>query len=524
MSRWKSRDVPTVEQLNMQVSVNQLDAMRVATMAVRARQRVVCAWAVLFMVGHSIGAAAELSLPDAAERKDFARVRVLVEQKADVNARQPDGMTALHWATHYGDFASAKLLVAAGADAKSASRYGVAPLSLACMRGDAAIVDLLLAAGADPNTALPGGETALMTAARTGIPDPVKALLARGANVNAKERKGQTALMWAAAEGHLEVVDTLLAAGADFRTPLGSGFTPLFFAVRQGHIDVVFRLLKEGIDVNEPMRPDQRGGARGKGTNALLLAVENGHFELAAALLNAGADPNQRPAGFTALHAITWVRMPIRGDGDPPPMGSGKLDSLELVRQLVAHGADLNARLEKGMSGRGRFTTTGSTPFLMASRNCDVPLMKLLLELGADPLLPNADNASPLLAAAGVGALGDGDEAAGTEEEAVEAVRFLLDRGADIDAVDDNGETAMHGAAYQSRWKLVGLLNDRHADIKVWHKKNKWGWTPLMIAQGHRPGNFRPAPDTIAAIERVMRSHGVEPPKAVPHENKPDYK
>ncbi len=189
-----------------------------------------------------------------------------------------------------------------------------------------------------------------------------------------------------------------------------------------------------------------------------------------------------------------------------------------MVKQLVAHEADIDSRLEKGESGRGRFTTTGSTPFLLAARACDVPLMRLLLELGADSRLPNADNCTPLLAAAGVGALGDGDEAAGTEEEAVEAVRLLLELGADVNAVDDNGETAMHGAAYQSRWQLVQLFADHHADINIWNKKNKAGWTPLMIAQGHRPGNFRPAPDTIAAIEKFMRAEGVTPPPPAPRD------
>lgn len=467
--------------------------------------------------------AAELSLADAAEHNDAAKVRALLEQKADVNASQIDGMTALHWAAHHEDETAVQLLLAAGADAKAANRYGVTPLSLACLSGNGSIVELLLAAGADPNAALPGGETPLMTAARTGRIEPVKALLAKGADVNARERKDQTALMWAAAEGNLDVVAALLKAGADFRTPLSSGFTPFFFAVREGRSPVVFRLLEAGIDVNEPLRPQRSGASRGRPTTALLLAVENGHFELAVALLKAGANPNDNPAGFTALHAISWVRKPIRGDGDPPPYGSGNMDSLEFVRQLIAYRADLNIRLEKGTSGRGRFTTTGSTPFLLAARNCDVPLMRLLLELGADPTIPNADNSPPLLAAAGVGALGDGDESAGTEEEAVDAAKFLLDNGAKIDAVDDNGETAMHGAAYQSRWQLVHYLADRGADIKVWDRKNKWGWTPLMIAQGHRPANFRPAPDTIAAFEKVMRARGVEPPKAIPHNNRPNY-
>src|SRR5262245_5718560 len=460
--------------------------------------------------------AANAPLADAAEKGDLAQLRGLLAKQADVNAPQADGMTALHWMAHHGDAAAVKQLLAAGASAKAASRYGVTPLSLACAGGNKEIVAALLAAGADPNSALPGGETALMIASRTGRIGTVQVLIDKGANVNAREQKGQTALMWAAAEGHLDVVDALLKAGADFRTPLASGFTPLFFAVREGKSAIVFRLLEAGLDINENMRPERRfGSARGKATSPLVLAVENGHFELAAALLKAGADPNDKPAGYAALHAIAWVRKPIRGDGDPPPRGSGDLSSLDIVRLLAQHKADLNARLERGEAGRGRFTTTGSTPFLLAARACDVPLMKLLVELGADIKLPNADHCPPLLALAGVGALGDGDEAAGTEDEAVQAAKLLLGLGADANAVDDNGETAMHGAAYQSRWQLVGLLAERGADIKIWNVKNKWGWTPLMIAQGHRPGNFRPAPDTIAAIERVMVASGVTPPKAV---------
>jgi len=190
------------------------------------------------------------------------------------------------------------------------------------------------------------------------------------------------------------------------------------------------------------------------------------------------------------------------------------LSSLDFVKQLVALGADVNLKLEKGEPGRGRFTTTGSTPFLMAARSADVPLMRLLLDLDADPGRPDEENSTPLLAAAGVSPLGDGDESAGTDEEVVEAVRLLLDLGADINAVNTNGETAMHGAAYQSHTRVVQLLADRHADISVWNRKNRRNWTPLMIAQGHRPGNFRPAPETIAVMERVMQAAGAAlPPK-----------
>jgi ankyrin repeat protein/acetyl esterase/lipase len=472
------------------------------------------AWTVLLLLASTAGAANDAQLADAAEKQDAVAIRALLEQDIDVNAAQADGMTALHWAAYHDELKTVQHVIQAGADSRAANRYGVTPLSLACLNGNAAIVELLLEAGADPNTALLGGETALMTASRTGRRAAVEALLAGGADANAHEDKGQTALMWAAAEGHTEVVDALLEAGADFRTQLRSGFTALFFAVREGHTDTVFRLLAAGCDVNDVMRSQRRSGS-GRGrmrTTPLVLAVEDGHFELAQTLLKAGAEPDGRPSGFTALHAISWVRKPIRGDGDPPPIGSGSLSSLDIVRELVSSGADINARLERGQSAPARFTTTGSTAFELAARASDLPLMRLLVELGADPLLPNADNCTPLMAAVGVGALGDGDESAGTEEEAIEAVQFLLELGANIDAVDDHGETAMHGAAYQSRAKLVQLLADNGADIQVWNRKNDWGWTPRMIALGYRPGNFRPASDTIAVFERVMRAEGVEPP------------
>jgi ankyrin repeat protein len=297
----------------------------------------------------------------------------------------------------------------------------------------------------------------------------------------------------------------------------------MFFAVREGRSEAALRLMRAGADVNEVMRPEQEDDSTNKPTTALLLAVENGHFELASALLKAGADPNARPDGFTALHAITWVRKPLRGDGNPPPIGSGGLNSLDMVRQLVAYGAEVDSRFEGGKPHTGRFTITGSTPFLLAARASDVPFLRLLRELGADPTLANVDHCTPLLAAAGVGALENGEETAGTEDEALEAVRFLLELGADVNAEDGNGETAMHGAAYQNRPMLVQFLAESGAEIDVWNRENEAGWTPLMIAQGHRPGNFRPAPESIAAIERLMRAAGIEPPKATRPADRNDY-
>jgi ankyrin repeat protein len=477
------------------------------------RRRIIYACAAVLLYCSATAAATHAPLADAAEKRDAIAIRSLLSQKVGMNEPQADGMTAVHWAVYHDDAEAVKLLIAAGADVKPANRYGVTPLSIACENGSTPIVEMLLDAGADPKTSLPGGETVLMTAARTGQVGAVNALLSRGAPVDARERKGQTALMWAAAEGNVEVVDALLKAGADFQTPLSSGFTPLFFAVREGRTDVVFRLLKAGANVNEVMKL-QNGASTAHHTaiNPLLLAIENGHFELAAALLSAGADPNSHPSGYTPLHAITWVRKPLRGDGNPPPYGSGTLGSLDLVRVLIENRADINARLENGTSARGRFTTTGSTPFELAARNSDVPLMQLLIERGANRQLANADDCTPILAACGVGAVGPGDETAGTEEEAIGAVRLLLKLGANVNDVDKNGETVMHGAAYQSRDKMIQVLADAGADIKIWNRKNKFGWTPLMIAQGNQPENFRLAPETIAVLERVMRGNGVDPP------------
>ncbi|HUE70955.1 MAG TPA: ankyrin repeat domain-containing protein [Pirellulaceae bacterium] len=481
-------------------------------------------WLLLPIVA-SVAIGADQSLPDAAEAQDWASVRRLVEEKAAVNVPQPDGMTALHWAAYHDEVEIATLLVHGGADVRAANRYGVAPLSLACTNGNSAIVELLLEAGADPNTTLRGGETALMTAARTGKLAPVKVLLARGAKVNAKEQSGQTAIMWAASEGHADVVQALLEAGAEFRRPLDSGFTPLLFAARDGRREVVQVLLKADADVHEVMHPKRRFARVARsGTSALTLAVENGHFELALDLVKAGADPNDQRSGFAPLHAISWVRKPNRGDGedgDPPPRGSGNLTSLQFVRQLVAAGADVNLRLKKGESGRGILSKVGATPFLMASATADVPLMRLLVELGADPNIPNADGATPLMAAAGLGCRAPTEEA-GTEEEVLEAVTLAIKLGGDVNAADKNGETAMHGAAYKSLPKVVQLLADQGAKIDVWNRKNKYGWTPLLIAEGYRVGNFKPSAETVSALHQVMLASGVTPPP--PTTRSPDGK
>ncbi len=472
-------------------------------------------WSLLLAV--SCLAVGNSPFADAAGKSDRAAIRTLLKQRADVNAAQADGMVALHWAAYRDDFEAAKLLLANKASVAVTNHYGVTPLSLACQNGSASIVELLLEGGADPNTTLRGGETVLMTAARTGKPGAVKALLKRGADVNAKERRGQTALMWAAADGHTEVVELLIKSGADIQAMLpDSGFTPFFFAARDGRPEVVRALLKAGVEVNSTMDPRKvTGKGPRKGTSALLLAVENGHFNLALDLIDKGADPSDQRSGFTPLHMMTWVRKPQRGedDGDPAPLGSGNLNSVQFIQELVKRGADVNARLKNGKGGLGKYDTKGVTPFFMASATADIAYMKLLVELGANPTLGNADDCTPLMAACGIGVgSAAANEVAGEEPEVLEAAQLLLKLGADINAVDANGETAMHGAALKNLPKIVQFLADRGAKIETWNKQNRYGWTPLSIAQGHRPGNFKPSFETVDALQKVMLAAGVTPP------------
>ena len=454
------------------------------------------------------------------------------------SAVEPDGTTPLHRAVHRNDVKAADALIRAGADVNAVNRYGVPPLSLAATNGNAALLELLLKAGANPDAAQSEGETALMTASRTGVPAAVRTLLAHGADVNAKESwRGQSALMWAAAEGHADTIELLLEAGAQINARSNAGWTALLFAAREGKIPAVKALLAGGADVNDALlaRPGRGrgagaagggGGAGGgqrppsRGSSALVLAVGSGHFELAATLLDAGADPNAAAQGWTALHHITWIRKPGTGSNDPAPYGSGNVDSLSLVRKLKADGADLNARVTRRPNvGVTALNFVGATPFFMAARGGDIELMRLLVELGADPLLPNEDGTTPLMAAAGVGTHSPGEDA-GTPIEALEAAKLTLELGADVNVVDKNGNTAMHGAAFKQLPDVVRLLASKGADVSVWNKNNVSGWTPLRIAVGvHRGMNFRFHVPTADALRELMVqarvSTEVEPEKII---------
>ena len=396
---------------------------------------------------------------------------------AGAPAAQPaDDATLLHRAAHAGDAAAVVELLDAGGEADAATRHGVTPLALASAGGHDAVVEALLAAGADANRASPEGETPLMAAARTGVVGSVAALLRHGAaaGVDAREGwRGQTALMWASAEGHAAVVAPLVAAGADVDARSDGGFTPLAFAVRAGHGAAVDALLAAGAGVNLAL-PD--------GTSPLHLAVVNARYDVALQLLGHGADAAAAGPGWTPLHQLVWTRRPNRHYNNPAAFPTGTVTDFELARALVAHGADVDARqtAEPRDGYRNQLNRTGATPFLLAAKAVDLDLMRLLLDLGADPLTENEDGTTALLVAAGVG-IWSSSESPGSAEEALEAVKLMVALGDSVTTVDANGDAVLHGAVMRGSPELVLYLLEHGAAL---NPVNERGWTPLTIAQG----------------------------------------
>lgn len=449
-------------------------------------------------------------LVEAVKRADMEAARALLEGGTDAGAPEADGTTPLHWAVRLDSLDLAELLIDAGADVSAVNAFGVPPLWLAAVNGSAPMLERLLDAGADPDTLTAAGESVLMMAARTGRVDAIEALLARGAAIDAAQGDGQTALMWAATEGHAKAVRALVAAGADIHartivpeTPLRTGlegpaphgFTAFLFAVRAGHIDTVRSLLEVGADPNGQL-PD--------GTGPVVLAAANAHWELGIFLADQGADPNGAEQGWTALHAMTWVRRPNFGFNPPGPVTTGGLDSLGFVRELVARGADVNGQItaEPRNGYRNALNRVGATPLMMAARLADAPLMRVLLELGADPAIANEDGTTLLMVASGLGIHSPGEDP-GTEAEALECARIALELGGDVNAIDMNHETALHGAAYRGANSIVELLVDHGAD--TFDVENASGWTPLRIAQGiFRTATYKEAPHTAALLGDVM--------------------
>jgi uncharacterized protein len=431
----------------------------------------------------------DLRLVDAAKSRNHEVVRSLLQQHVDVNAPQADGATALAWAAHWDDMETAELLIRAGANVNAANSYGVTPLALACTNESAAMVERLLKAGADANGA-PAGTPALMVAARTGNVAIVNSLLAHGANVNAKESAhAQTALMWAVAEKHPEAAKLLIEHGADVHAHSASGFTPLLFAAQQGDVESARTLLEAGANVNDAAPEDG---------SVLVVATHSGHEPLALFLLEKGADPNATDAyGITALH-YALLKGLARVSGVRPISGAGYLyrpNMPDLVRALLEHGANPNIRVAKfpPMPNTRQFkpidlTPVGATPFLLAAASYDAGIMRLLAAHGADPLLTDQAKNTPLIIAAGFaeGITHAVDRRQQDDKDALEAVRAAVELGGDVNATNDIGDAAIHGAAYVGANDIVQFLAEKGAKIDAENVYGQTAWT--IAAEVMTPG------------------------------------
>jgi ankyrin repeat protein len=454
----------------------------------------------------------DLRLIEAVRSQDHQQIRSLLTQQVDVNARSGDGSTALLWAAHSNDLETAGLLIQAGADANAANDFRMTPLSQACVNGSATLVDLLLKAGANSNTPIATGVPPIMTCARSGSLAAVRTLLAVGPDVNAKEpAQNQTALMWAAAEHHSDIVRALIEAKANLQARTKNGFTALHFAAREGDVASTRLLLAAGVDINirsqadssrrEPTEEESsRAGAaavaapvvRGasasisEGATPLLVATMRAQVPLALFLLEQGADPNVEDAGLTPLHwaSTTWengTANPVYGFNEPMAGIPDRQAKLQLVRSLLAHGANPNARMTrpKPAFAGGYTDAVGATPFLLASSVDDVEMMRLLLNAGADPKLVTATNTTAVMAAAGLNH-GVGESPV-TEQQAIEAVKLLLDLGLTAAGVTTFNENALFGPAYRGWNTLLELLIEKGAEVNV---VSKAGVTPWLAASG----------------------------------------
>ena len=486
---------------------------------------VVCALAALAAGG------GDTRLADAARVGDIAAVDDLLQDGAVVDAPDSHDTTALHWAVYRDDVEMVARLIAAGADVNRTNRYDETPLSLACVNGNPGILEDLLELGALPN--LPAaGEPPLLTCARTGSVDAVELLLSHGANPNITEDwKGQTAVMWAAAEDHAEVVETLVAHGADVNAAATPGQAALFIAVQLGHDATVRALLAAGADVTVT----SPGGAP-----LTHVAATAGHHELGAELLDHGLDPQAvDKRGQTALHAVVDARR-LKHQSRRTTPGP---ESFAFMERLIAAGAEVDARLavasrqsifgdpdqEKAEAKKaqakkaepkkktdrpptfnrldGGVDLGESTPLLLASRAADLDAMRLLLDHGADPLASTKGGNTALILAAGVVFIegGVGQFEGPPKTDVLEAVQLLLELGCDVNAVNDNGQVALHGAVYRAADDVIRFLVERGARTDA---EDASGRTPLRLAEeGFNQAGSRIRRDRSAELLRQLDGH-----------------
>jgi ankyrin repeat protein len=479
-------------------------------------------------------------LADATKKGDRAAVRSLLQQKVDVNSSATDGTTALHWAVRGNDLETADLLIRAGANARLTDRYGITPLYLACVNGNSEMIRKLLEAGADVNSIDPTGETALMTAARTGVADALKILLDRGASVDVTDPEfGETVLMLAVREGHPAAVQVLIEHGAKvnartrtgpapaFRPPCkgtgcGSegvginrgglpdrgiraatpgGLTALLYAGRDGRPEEARLLVAAGADVNQ---------ADPNAISPLLMAIVNNHLDVARFLLDHGANVNADDFwGRTPLWAAVDLRNLDLDHGVDVGVDRGPV--LDFIKLLLDRGANVNARTREVHPGRRWLYSlgdvswvdmTGQTPFLRAALSGDTTLMRLLMDGGADPNIATLAGTTPLMAAAGVNWT-VAQTFTWSKEALLEAIRICLEKGADVNAVNSMGLTAVMGAANRGSDEIIQFLVGKGAKLDV---KDAVGRTPVTWAEGvflASVGAER-KPSTVALLQKLM--------------------
>ena len=433
--------------------------------------------AMLLTVGtaqaRSVLLAEDTVVATAAEQQDWARVQSLIQNGADINADQPDGATALHWAVHWNDPKIVAALIEAGAEVDAVNDLGVPSLWIAIDGGNTDVAIQLIEAGANVNARLATGETVVMTAARNGLRTMVSRLLREGADVLLAEHEAaQTALMWAAAGGHADVVRVLAESGADIHARTPRGFTALMFAAQIGDVATAQVLLEAGADLegraldgSTPLLVASRSMDALAGIDWRIIPSQSGHQDTALFLINQGADVAATDKrGRTALHAAVETGRPI------------------LAKALIDAGAGIDGQfgsppppLRGDYISRNSFK--GASPFWLAARDANLPMMRILLEAGADPFLPNAYNVTPLMIASG---LGENDARRPQDHLVVDAVRLLLDLGADVTVTNRYGQTALHGAA--SMWEdgVIQLLVDNGADVNA---EDQRGRTPLYLVE-----------------------------------------
>ena len=458
--------------------------------------------------------ASDAPVADASQSRDTEVLRVLLADGADVDAPQPDGATALHWAAHWDDLPTATALIAAGGAAGIANDYGVTPLFLAASNGSAAMLDVLLGAGADPGTAVPSGETALMAAVRSGSLASVERLIARSADVNAVQTsRSQTALMWAATRLRTDIVQALLDGGADVTMRSASGFSPLMFVAREGGIKLSRLLIAAGDDVN---------ASSDGGNTPLLVATVRGHAELAMLLLEQGAQPDGdfEGAGYTPLHwasstaetPLTYANVEAPGEWRAMPGIPDRAGKLALIQTLIEHGADIEAKISRPLLAYSTFENRshrGGTPFHTAAASGDAEVMRLLVAHGADPLARAGNGWTAIMAAAGaMGNQTPNIEAAlsVTEQDRVDAIELAWKLGNDLEGADRQGHRALHVATSAGFHNIISWLVEHGADINA--KSNDRvqkvagrdvaipGQTPMAVADGFLAGTLWVRPDT----------------------------